>query len=149
RRPIVDRGEHAHGARLHPRDESRGWRGRVAQSGASPHLRRMRVSAVVLAACIGTRLSAQDTPAASAAAAVPTLLVPARVFDGVNSQVHDGWTVLVRGNRIDAVGPSSQVSAPPGAMTIRLPGLTLMPGLIEAHSHLLLHPYNETPWDEQ
>ena len=30
-----------------------------------------------------------------------------------------------------------------------LPGLTLMPGLIEGHSHLLLHPYNETTWNDQ
>jgi imidazolonepropionase-like amidohydrolase len=32
---------------------------------------------------------------------------------------------------------------------IELPGLTLMPGLIEAHSHILLHPYSETPWNDQ
>ena len=30
-----------------------------------------------------------------------------------------------------------------------LPGLTLLPGLIEGHSHLLLHPYNETSWTDQ
>jgi imidazolonepropionase-like amidohydrolase len=32
---------------------------------------------------------------------------------------------------------------------IDLPGMTLMPGLIEGHSHLFLHPYNETSWDDQ
>jgi imidazolonepropionase-like amidohydrolase len=110
------------------------------------------ISRIVAAAiCIASVLSAQNPPAGTQAApnAPATLLLPARVFDGVNAQVHDGWAVLVRGNRIDAVGPASSINAPAGATTIRLPGLTLLPGLIEAHSHLLLHPYNETPWDEQ
>jgi imidazolonepropionase-like amidohydrolase len=92
-------------------------------------------------------MSAQNAPVAANAPA--TLLVPARVFDGTNAQLHDGWVVLVRGNRIEAVGPVATISAPAGATTIRLPGLTLLPGLIEAHSHLLLHPYNEAPWDDQ
>jgi imidazolonepropionase-like amidohydrolase len=78
-----------------------------------------------------------------------TLLVPARVWDGVESQPHDGWAVLVRGDRIDAVGPRAQLTVPSDATTIELAGTTLLPGLIEGHSHLLLHPYNETPWDDQ
>ncbi|MEK7401604.1 MAG: amidohydrolase family protein [Gemmatimonadota bacterium] len=86
---------------------------------------------------------AQNRPEPSAV----TLLVPARVFDGTT--MHDGWSVLVRGNRIEAAGPSAQISAPAGATTVRLTGLTLMPGMIEAHSHLLLHPYNEATWDDQ
>jgi len=101
--------------------------------------------AALAALCTATTLSAQNP----AAAATATLLVPARTFDGSNAQPHEGWVVLVRGNKIEAVGPSSQVTAPAGATTIRLSGLTLLPGLIEAHSHLLLHPYNEAPWDEQ
>ncbi len=79
----------------------------------------------------------------------PTLLVPDRVWDGIADAPHDGWVVLVRGDRIDAVGPRAQVTAPADAVTIALPGTTLLPGLIEGHSHLLLHPYNETPWDDQ
>jgi imidazolonepropionase-like amidohydrolase len=78
-----------------------------------------------------------------------TLLVPDRVWDGSDAAPHDGWAVLVRGERIEAVGPRSQITAPADATTITLAGTTLMPGLIEAHSHLLLHPYNETPWDDQ
>jgi imidazolonepropionase-like amidohydrolase len=57
--------------------------------------------------------------------------------------------VLVRGQRIVAAGPAGAVAAPAGAATVDLPNATLLPGLIEAHSHVLLHPYNETPWDEQ
>lgn len=79
----------------------------------------------------------------------PTLLVPDRVWTATEDAPHDGWVVLVRGERIEAVGPKSQVTAPTDAVTINLPGTTLLPGLIEGHSHLLLHPYNETPWDDQ
>lgn len=75
------------------------------------------------------------------------LLKPARVFDGVSLRPHAGWSVLVRGNRIEAVG--ADIGAPVGAQVIDLPGMTLMPGLIEGHSHLFLHPYNETSWDDQ
>ncbi|WP_242918669.1 metal-dependent hydrolase family protein [Pontibacter liquoris] len=73
------------------------------------------------------------------------LLKPDRVFDG--EQLHEGWQVLVHGNRIEAVGP--QVQAPAGATLIDLKGTTLLPGLIEGHSHLFLHPYNETSWNDQ
>ena len=87
-------------------------------------------------------LSAQTTPARQETV---FLLQPARVFDGEVMQ--SGWTVLVRNDRIDAAGPA--LTAPPGAQTIALPNATLLPGLIEGHSHLLLHPYNETSWNDQ
>lgn len=77
------------------------------------------------------------------------LLKPSHVFDGVSGQLHDGWAVLVRGDKIEAAGPASEVNAPPDAKIVDLTGLTLMPGLIEAHSHVLLHPYSETPWNDQ
>ena len=88
------------------------------------------------------------SPAFAQTASQPaTLIVPDRVFDGTAMQT--GWAVLVRGNRIEAAGPASQIQAPTGATTLRQPGLTLLPGLIEGHSHLLLHPYNEATWDNQ
>ena len=78
----------------------------------------------------------------------PIALVADRVFDG--QTVQSGWVVVVRGRRIEAAGPAASVSVPAGARTIKLPpGMTLMPGLIEGHSHLLLHPYNETTWNDQ
>jgi imidazolonepropionase-like amidohydrolase len=75
------------------------------------------------------------------------VLRPARVFDG--SALHAGWQVVVVGDRIAAAGPEAGVPPPAGATVVDLAGLTLMPGMIEGHSHLLLHPYNETSWDDQ
>ncbi len=63
--------------------------------------------------------------------------------------MHAGWVVVVRGDRIDAAGPAASTTVPAGARTIALTGTTLMPGMIEGHSHLLLHPYNETVWNDQ
>src|ERR1700752_1158544 len=82
-------------------------------------------------------------------AEVVLLLKPAHVFGGESAQLHDNWVVVVRGEKIEAVGPPSSVNVPAGAKVIDLPGLTLMPGLIEAHSHVLLHPYSETVWNDQ
>jgi imidazolonepropionase-like amidohydrolase len=78
------------------------------------------------------------------------ILKPDRVFDGVTPRAHDGWAVVVRGERIIAVGPLAQVTPQAaGAEVIELPGTTLLPGLIDNHSHILLHPYNETVWTDQ
>jgi imidazolonepropionase-like amidohydrolase len=77
------------------------------------------------------------------------LLKPAHIFDGESAQLHDGWVVLVRSEKIEAVGPASDIKAPADAKVIDLPNTTLMPGLIEAHSHILLHPYSETVWNDQ
>ncbi len=77
------------------------------------------------------------------------LLKPAHVFDGESAQLHDNWAIVVRGSKIEAVGSPAMIRVPAEAKLIELPGLTLMPGLIEAHSHVLLHPYSETPWNDQ
>src|ERR1041385_5259916 len=79
----------------------------------------------------------------------PVLLRPDRVFDATSEETHAGWVVLVEGDSIAAVGPASAVRAPNNVETIALPGLTLLPGFIDAHSHLFLHPYNETLWNDQ
>jgi len=74
------------------------------------------------------------------------VLRPARVFDG--DTMHQGWAVRVKGDRIDAAGPAASIDVT-GAKVIELPGATLLPGLVEGHSHILLHPYNETVWNDQ
>jgi imidazolonepropionase-like amidohydrolase len=74
------------------------------------------------------------------------VLRPARVFDG--EAMHEGWAVRVAGERVAAAGPAQAVDTA-GATVVNLAGMTLLPGLVEAHSHVLLHPYNETEWDDQ
>ena len=74
------------------------------------------------------------------------LFKPDRVFDG--ETMHTGWIVLVHGNRIEAAG-TMMFKLPANTRVIELKGITLLPGLIEGHSHLFLHPYNETPWNDQ
>jgi imidazolonepropionase-like amidohydrolase len=90
---------------------------------------------VALAACAATAL---------AQAPATTVIRGARVFDG--EAMHDGWSVLVKGDRIEAAGPLVDAA---GAKVVELPGLTVMPGLVEGHSHILLHPYNEMVWNDQ
>lgn len=85
--------------------------------------------------------------APASALAQATLLVPDRVFTATDKVEHPGWKVLVQDGRIVAVGPD--VAAPAGARTIALPGTTLIPGMIDLHVHLFLHPYDETSWNDQ
>jgi imidazolonepropionase-like amidohydrolase len=57
--------------------------------------------------------------------------------------------VVTRGERIEAAGPAAEVKVPPDARTIDLDGMTLTPGLIDAHTHVLLHAYAESSEDDQ
>jgi imidazolonepropionase-like amidohydrolase len=70
-----------------------------------------------------------------------------RVFNG--EVMHEGWAVLVQGDKIISAGAKDKVVAPSNAIKINYPNSTLTPGLIEGHSHLLLYPYNVTDWDTQ
>jgi imidazolonepropionase-like amidohydrolase len=97
---------------------------------------------LLLAATLGLAAPPVPVPA-------PLLLTGARVLAPSGDRLLDGQDVLVRDGRIAAVGAAGTLHAPDGARRIDLAGLTLIPGLIEMHSHLLLHPYNETPWDDQ
>ena len=115
----------------------------------------MRYLITVAVCFIAASLFFSSTPSAQTQAPVVKppetvyLLRPAHIFDGVSAQLHDGWVVLVRGEKIEAVGSASEIKAPADAKVIDLPGMTLMPGLIDAHSHVLLHPYSETIWNDQ
>ena len=96
----------------------------------------MRKAWLIALLALGTAANAAD-PA--------ILLRGAQLFDG--TAVHAGWEVLVEGDHIAAVGP--HLATPAGTRVIDLPGDTIMPGMIEGHSHMFLHPYNETSWDDQ
>ncbi|HSY80906.1 MAG TPA: hypothetical protein VK807_04050, partial [Gemmatimonadaceae bacterium] len=89
---------------------------------------RALAAAMVLAPCLG---------------GAQVVLAPGRVFDAPGGTTHEGWLVVMQGDRIVAVGPRASVATPAGARRIDLPGTTLLPGLIDAHSHLFLHPYAE------
>jgi imidazolonepropionase-like amidohydrolase len=108
---------------------------------------RPRVATAVLVLLCARVLFAPAGVSAQAPDGPVILLSPDRVFDGLT--MHTGWAVLVRGSRILAVGPALDAAAPPDARRIPLPGMTLLPGMIEGHSHLFLHPYNETSWNDQ
>ncbi|MBC7564515.1 MAG: amidohydrolase family protein [Gemmatimonadaceae bacterium] len=107
----------------------------------SRHIRRasFRALTALLTIALPTALFAQTA----------MLLRPARVFDGSGSAPVSGVVVLVQNGRITAVGMPAVVKAPSDAVVVDLPGMTLMPGMIDLHSHVLLHPYNETNWNDQ
>jgi imidazolonepropionase-like amidohydrolase len=111
-----------------------------------------RVALLFLAVHLLPALSTENAPAQpplTKTAETIYLLKPGRIFDGESAQVRADWVVLVRGEKIEAVGPANEIKAPANAKVIELRGLTLMPGLIDAHSHVLLHPYSETSWNDQ
>jgi imidazolonepropionase-like amidohydrolase len=111
-------------------------------------MRRMRLRRTLLPfaiACVPLLVAAQQRPRQEANETV-TILKPARVFDG--DTMHEGWAVRVKGERIEAAGPEASVAAA-GAKIVDLPGATLTPGLVEGHSHILLHAYSETSWTDQ
>ena len=115
----------------------------------------MRATLLFFVCLISGCLLIPMTPSAQTQSTTPKppdpvyLLKPAHIFDGESIQPHGDWVVLVRGEKIEAVGPANEIKTPVDAKVIDLPGMTLMPGLIDAHSHVLLHPYSETVWNDQ
>jgi imidazolonepropionase-like amidohydrolase len=109
--------------------------------------RSLTAAAAVLLASLVPAFASAGAQYAAPSDSSAWLLLPDRVFDG--TAMHDGWAVLVRGARIAAAGPAASLGAPAGTTRVPLAGATLLPGLIEGHSHLLLHPYDETPWTDQ
>jgi imidazolonepropionase-like amidohydrolase len=107
-----------------------------------------RVLTFCAGVCLAAPASAQ-TGSDTAQARRSLVLVPDAVWDGTSSAPRAGWAVLVSGSHIDTLGPADRISVPPGAERIEMAGTTLIPGLIEGHSHLFLHPYNEAAWDDQ
>jgi len=111
------------------------------------HLKRSLLALAVIVIALTPRTPSAFQGRGGGGGGATYVLRPARVFDG--ESMHDGWVVIVRGSRIEAAGSAASVTVPPGAESIDLPNTTLMPGMIEAHSHVLLHAYNEAPWNDQ
>ncbi len=84
------------------------------------------------------------------AAGEPRLLVltGAKVLDPADGVVREGLQVVIADQRIVEVASAPKVDESQ-VVRMDLTGLTLLPGLIDLHSHLLLHPYNEAPWEDQ
>ncbi|WP_435355135.1 amidohydrolase family protein [Emticicia sp. SJ17W-69] len=74
---------------------------------------------------------------------------PDRIFDGEKNLERYG--VLIKNNKIESIENQLTIekNLPKDTKVIDLKGCTLLPGLIEGHTHLFLHPYNETPWEDQ
>jgi imidazolonepropionase-like amidohydrolase len=102
-----------------------------------------------LAALLIFPIFAAVLAAASPAPDPPLLLTGARVLDPAGEKLLDGRDVLIAGGKIETIAAAGSIQAPAAAVRIDLHGAALIPGLIDLHSHLLLHPYNETPWDDQ
>lgn len=111
----------------------------------------LALAAALLPGVVATpsTLLAQTPASAPAPQSRAVLLLPDAVFDGTTDRPHRGWGVLVRGTRIVAAGPASTLAVPADAERRELPGTTLLPGMSDLHSHVLLHPYDETPWNDQ
>ena len=107
---------------------------------------RRKLLLTLCASMLALAVSAADR---AAAPNTSYLLKADRVFDARSGQTHAGWAVLVQGDRIAAIGPADQIKAPGDVRVIGMPGATLMPGMIDAHSHIFLHPYDETLWNDQ
>ena len=88
-------------------------------------------------------------PTAHAQQPATTVLVPDAVLDGTNPNAHKSWIVVITGNTIVYAGLPTGMAIPVGAVRVEMPGTTLLPGLIDAHVHFFLHPYNEASWDDQ
>jgi imidazolonepropionase-like amidohydrolase len=109
----------------------------------------MSLRKLLLAACASLIAVAAGAADEAAAPTTSYLLKADRVFDSRSEQAHAGWAVLVQGDKIAAVGPADRIKVPADARVVDMPGTTLLPGLIDAHSHIFLHPYNETLWNDQ
>ncbi len=112
-------------------------------------MKRATLTLLFLGSVIAARLPGEPLSQSNRLASQTScLLTPARVFDA-EGQIREAWSVLVSSNRIAAVGPAADIKAPATAAKINLPGMTLLPGLMDIHSHIFLHPYNETLWSDQ
>ena len=74
------------------------------------------------------------------------LISAENVFDG--QEMKRNWGVVISGNYILEVAPVNKITSSVDS-TIYLDNGTLMPGMIEGHSHVLLYPYDQTNWNDQ
>ncbi len=99
----------------------------------------MRGLLLSLCATIVTSATPPPTPAQAAKPPATRLIKVGRLIDGRSNQAAPNVGILVEGERIKALGPLAQVQAQAGnAEVIDLTSMTVLPGLIDTHTHLLL-----------
>lgn len=79
----------------------------------------------------------------------PALVTGARVLAADGSSWLEGHAVLLHEGHVERVAPAASIDAPDGTVVHELDGLHLTPGLIDLHTHLVLHPYDEASWNDQ
>lgn len=111
----------------------------------------MQTKQIVLTFVLGLALTVPGVTAAQQTSDTmhSVLLVPEAVWNGTQDVPQKGFVILIKGSRIESVVRAADVNTPPDTERVELPGTTLIPGLIEGHSHLFLHPYSEALWDDQ
>src|SRR6266571_4086443 len=79
-----------------------------------------------------------DRPEGPGAEAAATVIRAGSLLDGRSDQPRRGQVIVVRGRRIEAVGDAASTRVPPDAATIDLAGATVLPGLVDSHTHIFL-----------
>ncbi|HSC77487.1 MAG TPA: amidohydrolase family protein, partial [Candidatus Acidoferrales bacterium] len=108
---------------------------------------RLRIILLVTlaAAIVAAPLAESQTPSAE-----PVIAIRAgRLLDVREGRLKENMVLIVRGERIEALGPAAGLPIPEGARVIDLSGATVLPGLIDAHTHLTWDPQSQrtTPPD--
>src|SRR5262249_48236343 len=99
------------------------------------------IAALVLAALLQQQAPARDST---------TIIHAGRLIDGVADQAATDQAITIEGGRITAIGPWGGARRPAGARVIDLTGATVLPGLIDNHTHLLLQgDITEQDYDQQ
>ena len=102
----------------------------------------MKVMCVALA-ILASACAAPDGVPSQDGAGGATMFTGGRVIVGDGSVIDDG-AFLVEGDRFVAVGRAGTIETPPGTETVSLQGQTVMPAMVNAHSHLGWEGY--TSW---
>lgn len=120
----------------------------ATEAGGSPWRLLRRLSATLL--CCSAIVAVSPVPAAAAtppeAWTAPTIaVVGGRIIDGYGQAPIENGTVLIKGERIVAVGSRAEVPVPPDAKVIDASGRTVIPGMIEMHAHLITMGHGNYP----